>query len=248
METYYYMDTGQLVEKLIPWIRDKVLAAGCKGVVVGMSGGLDSSVLAVLCQRAFPQNMLGVIMPCYSSQKDEEHAQIVASKFPIPTKIVVLDTTFDTLFKAVASDRAEPTDNRLAKANLKVRLRMLTLYYLANQLKYMVAGSGNRSELSIGYCTKYGDGGVDILPLGNLVKGQVKELASFLGIPQQIIDKPPSAGLWQGQTDEDELGLSYAERDRYLLTGEASNELREKIESMIAASNHKRLPPPVASP
>ena len=247
METHYYMDTGQLVEKLIPWIRDKVLAAGCKGVVVGMSGGLDSSVLAVLCRRAFPENSLGVIMPCHSSQQDGEHAQIVASKFSIPTKILVLDTAFDTLLKAVANDRVEPTDNRLAKANLKVRLRMLTLYYLANQLKYMVVGSGNRSELAIGYFTKYGDGGVDILPLGNLVKGQVKELASFLGIPQQIIDKPPSAGLWPGQTDEGELGFSYEELDRYLVTGEASNEMREKIESMIAASNHKRLPPPVAS-
>jgi len=241
------MDTEQLVERLISWIIDKVLTAGCKGIVVGMSGGLDSSVLAVLCQRAFPQNMLGVLMPCHSSQEDGEHAQIVASKFSIPTKIVVLDTVFDTLLKAVASDRVEPTGSRLAKANLKVRLRMLTLYYSANQLKYMVAGSSNRSELSIGYFTKYGDGGVDILPLGNLVKGQVRELASFLGIPQQIIDKPPSAGLWQGQTDEGELGLSYEELDRYLVTGEASNELREKIESMIAASNHKRLPPPIAN-
>jgi len=241
------MDTEQLVEKLTSWIRDKVLAAGCKGVVVGMSGGLDSSVLAVLCQRAFPQSMLGVLMPCHSSQEDEEHAQIVASKFSIPTKIVVLDTVFDTLLKAVVSDRVEPNASRLAKANLKVRLRMLTLYYFANQLKYMVAGSSNRSELSIGYFTKYGDGGVDILPLGNLVKGQIRELASFLGIPQQIIDKPPSAGLWQGQTDEDELGLSYEELDHYLVTGEASNELREKIESMIAASNHKRLPPPIAN-
>jgi NAD+ synthase len=123
---------------------------------------------------------------------------------------------------------------------------MLTPYYLANQLKYMVAGSGNRSERAIGYFTKYGDGGVDILPLGNLVKGQIKEMAGCLGIPQQIIDKPPSAGLWPGQTDEDELGLSYEELDRYLVTGEASEELKEKIESMIAASNHKRLPPPVA--
>jgi len=241
------MDTRQLVEKLISWIRDKVLSAGRKGIVVGMSGGLDSSVLAVLCQRAFPQSMLGVLMPCHSSQEDGEHAQIVASKFSIPTKIVVLDTVFDTLLRAVASDRVEPTASRLAKANLKVRLRMLALYYFANQLKYMVAGSSNRSELAIGYFTKYGDGGVDILPLGNLVKGQVKELASFLGIPQQIIDKPPSAGLWQGQTDEGELGLSYEELDRYLVTGEASNELRDKIESMIAASNHKRLPPPVAN-
>jgi len=191
--------------------------------------------------------MLGVLMPCHSSQEDGEHAQIVASKFSIPTRIVVLDTVFDTLLKALPSDRVEPTASRLAKANLKVRLRMLALYYFANQLKYMVAGASNRSELAIGYFTKYGDGGVDILPLGNLVKGQVKELASFLGIPQQIIDKPPSAGLWQGQTDEGELGLSYEELDRYLVTGEASNELREKIESMIAASNHKRLPPPVAN-
>ena len=242
------MDTGQLVKKLISWIRDKVLAAGCKGVVVGMSGGLDSSVLAVLCQRAFPQNMFGVLMPCDSSREDEdrEHAQTVASQFFIPTKIVGLDAVFDTLLKAVASDRVEPSASRLAQANLKVRLRMLTLYYFANQLKYMVAGSGNKSELSIGYFTKYGDGGVDILPLGNLVKGQVRGLASFLGIPQQIIDKPPSAGLWPGQTDEGELGLSYEELDRYLVAGEAPTELREKIESMIAASNHKRLPPPIA--
>ena len=241
------MDTEQLVEKLISWIRDKVLAAGCKGVVVGLSGGLDSSVLAVLCQRAFPQSMLGVLMPCHSSQEDSEHAQALASKFSIPTKTVILDTVCDTLVKALPDDIVEPTASRLAKANLKVRLRMLTLYYFANQLKYVVAGSGNRSELSVGYFTKYGDGGVDILPLGNLVKGQVKELASFLSIPQQIIDKPPSAGLWQGQTDEGELGLSYEELDRYLVTGKAPTELKEKIESMIAASNHKRLPPLVAN-
>ncbi len=241
------MNTEELAEKLVLWVRDTVLAAGCKGVVVGMSGGLDSSVLAVLCHRAFPQSMFGVIMPCYSSQEDEEHARAVASKFSVPTKIVVLDTVLDTLIKTLPGDKVEPAVSRLAEANLKVRLRMLTLYYFANQLKYIVAGSGNRSELSVGYFTKYGDGGVDILPLGNLVKGQVSELASFLGIPQEIIDKPPSAGLWQGQTDEGELGLGYEELDRYLVTGEATNELRGKIESMIAANCHKRLPPPVAS-
>jgi len=241
------MDAEQLANKLVSWIRDKVLSAGCKGVVMGMSGGLDSSVLAVLCHRAFPQNMLGVIIPCYSSQEEEKHALAVATKFSIPTKMVVLDTVFDALLKALPAERVEPNVSRLAKGNLKARLRMLTLYYFANQNKCMVAGSGNRSELSVGYSTKYGDGGVDILPLGNLVKGQVRELASFLGIPQEIIDKPPSAGLWEGQTDEGELGLSYEELDRYLLTGEASNELKGKIESMIAATKHKRQPPPVAS-
>ena len=241
------MNEGELAEKLVLWIRERVLAAGCKGVVVGMSGGLDSSVVAVLCHRAFSQNMLGVLMPCYSSQEDMEHAQAVVSQFSIPTKTVVLDAVFDTLLKALPSDRVEPAISQLAKANLKARLRMLTLYYFANQLKYMVVGASNRSELSVGYFTKYGDGGVDILPLGNLVKRQVKELARFLGIPQQIIDKPPSAGLWPGQTDEAELGLSYEELDRYLITGEASGELKEKIDSMRVARDHKRQSPAVAN-
>ena len=237
----------QLAEKLISWIRDEVLSAGLEGVVLGMSGGLDSSVLAVLCQRAFPQNALGIIMPCYSSREDNEHAQAVASQFSIPTKTVVLDSVFDTLLKALSADQADSAVTQLAKGNIKARLRMLTLYYFANQLKYMVAGSSNRSELSVGYFTKYGDGGVDIMPLGSLVKGEVKELAKFLGIPRPIIDKPPSAGLWSGQTDEGELGFSYDELDRYLVTGEATMELREKIESMIAASTHRRQPPPMAS-
>jgi len=111
----------------------------------------------------------------------------------------------------------------------------------------MVAGAGNKSELSAGYFTKYGDSGVDMLPLGNLVKRQVRELARFLDIPPQIIDKPPSAGLWPGQTDEDEMGLAYEALDRYLVTGQVSDELREKLESMIAAGAHKRLPPPLAN-
>ena len=241
------MNEERLVEKLVSWIRDKVTAVGCKGIVVGMSGGLDSSVLVVLCYRAFPQSAFGVLMPCHSSQEDKEHALAVASKFSIPIKTVVLDSVFDTLLKALPSDKVEPGVSRVAEANLKVRLRMLTLYYFANKLKYIVAGSGNKSEHSVGYFTKYGDGGVDILPLGNLVKGQVKELASFLGIPPEIINKPPSAGLWPGQTDEVELGFSYEELDRYLIGGGASDEVREKIESLIAASEHKRRPPLVAN-
>jgi NAD+ synthase len=239
------MNVGKLTEQLVSWIRDKVLTGGCKGVVLGMSGGVDSSVVAVLSQRAFPQSVLGVLMPCYSGWQDEEHALTIASKFSIPTEIVVLDSVFDTLLKVLPDEGVDSIASQLAKANIKARLRMLTLYYIANQLKYMVVGASNRSELSIGYFTKYGDGGVDILPLGNLVKGQVRELASFLGIPQEIISKPPSAGLWPGQTDEDDLGFSYDELDCYLVTGEASDGVRESIESMIAAGAHKRLLPPV---
>jgi NAD+ synthase len=241
------MNLEQLAEKLVLWIRDKVLAAGCKGVVLGLSGGLDSSVAAVLCHRAFPKNTLAVIMPCYSNKEDIKHAQAVADKFSIPTKTVVLDAAFDALLKVLPDDKVAPDVSRLAKANIKARLRMLTLYYFANQLKYMVVGAGNRDELSVGYFTKYGDGGVDIQPLGNLLKGQVRELAKSLGIPQQIINKPPSAGLWEGQTDEGEMGFSYDELDRYLTSGEASAEIKKRIDSMIAASEHKRQPPPVAN-
>ena len=241
------MDVEQLAEKLVFWIRDEVSAAGCKGVVFGMSGGLDSSVLAVLCHRAFPHSVLGVIMPCYSLKEDEGHARAVSSQFSIPTKVVVLDAVFDSLLKVLTDDKGDSSYSRLAEGNLKARLRMLTLYYFANKLKYLVAGSGNRSELSVGYFTKYGDGGVDIMPLGSMVKGQIRGMASFLGIPQEIIDKPPSAGLWPGQVDEGELGFSYEELDNYLTTGEASNQLRERLESIIAACEHKHLPPPVAS-
>ncbi len=240
------MDWAQLASKLALWIREQVATSGCKGVVFGMSGGLDSSVAAVLCQSAFPKDCLGVLMPCCSSPEDGEHAQLVASKFSLPTKVVVLDSVLDALL-GVLTSVGETSLSQRVKANLKVRLRMLTLYYFANQLEYMVVGSSNRSELATGYFTKYGDGGADILPLGSLVKGQVKELAQFLGIPKPIINKPPSAGLWPGQTDEGELGFSYEELDSYLVTGQASSELRAKIEARIAASAHKRCLPPVAS-
>lgn len=240
------MNSAKIAEKLVDWIKERVAAAGSKGVVMGLSGGMDSSVAAVLCQRAFPKDMLGVIMPCHSPDQDVEHAQALAQKFAIPTRTVVLDSTFDTLLKSLPDEKASSDASRLAQANLKARLRMLTLYYFTNQLNYLVVGSGNRDERAIGYFTKYGDGGVDIQPLGNLLKGQVKELASYLGIPRPIIDKPPSAGLWEGQTDEGELGLSYDELDRYLASGEASAALKEKFKAIIAAAEHKRQPPPVA--
>jgi len=238
------MDVEQLTDRLVLWIRDRVLAAGLKGVVVGISGGLDSSVVAVLCHRAFGQSTLGLIMPCHSSHEDEQHALAVANKFSIPTRTIVLDAVYDSLLKTLTVNKASAT-SQAVKGNLKARLRMLTLYFYANKLQYLVVGSGNRSELAVGYFTKHGDGSVDILPLGNLVKFQVKELAKFLGIPQEIIDKPPSAGLWPGQTDEGELGFSYDELDRYLITGDAPENIKQKIESMIVRNSHKRNPPPV---
>jgi NAD+ synthase len=210
-----------------------------------MSGGVDSAVVAVLCKRALPEDTLGVMMPCYSNPDDKAHAQALAEKFQVPTVEVALDAVYETIVSRLPEYKVNPEQKHLAQANLKPRLRMVTLYYIANQLGYMVAGSSNRSELTVGYFTKYGDGGVDIMPLGNLVKSQVRELARFLGIPREIIDKPPSAGLWEGQTDETEMGMSYEALDNFILTGAASEEVRKKVEAMMARSDHKRSLPPI---
>lgn len=235
----------ELANKVIAWMREQVALAKRKGVVFGLSGGLDSAVVAVLCKRAFPDSTLALIMPCYSSETDIEHARAVAKKFHIPTSTIALEGVLDSLLRVLPVGDYEPATKKLAEANLKPRLRMLTLYYLANRLGYLVVGTGNRSEISVGYFTKYGDGAVDILPLGNLVKRRVRELAIYLGMPKEIIQKPPSAGLWVGQTDEGEMGITYEELDRYLVAREAGDEVKRKVDAMIAASAHKRATPAI---
>ncbi len=239
------METAQLADRLVWWLGERVRLAEARGVIVGMSGGIDSAVTARLCQVTFPENVLALIMPCHSSEDDERYARMVTDKFAIPAKKVVLDNTINSLLTVLPADCLNEETGRLALANLKPRLRMISLYYVANQLRYLVVGSGNRSEITVGYFAKYGDGGVDILPLGNLVKTQVRELAVFLDIPQPIIDRPPTAGLWSGQTDEGEMGITYRELDSYITSGQASPEVKVKIEAMTAASEHKRHTPPL---
>jgi len=234
----------QLANRLTDWIKKSVLGAGKAGAVIGLSGGIDSAVVAVLCKRAFPDTTLAVIMPCCSNKTDITHANELAKKFDIRTEVVELEAAYESLLKAFPESKAYHKNDKLSTSNIKPRLRMITLYYLASQLNYLVVGTGNRSEIAIGYSTKYGDAGVDILPLGNLVKRQVNELAEYLGITKDIINKPPSAGLWEGQTDEGEMGLTYNELDRYLITGEATAQVKKKIESMAKASAHKRAMPP----
>jgi NAD+ synthase len=233
-------------DKIAAWLRDYASEAGACGYVVGLSGGIDSACTAVLCQRAVGQQVLGVLMPCCGSAEDAEMAHLLANTFGIATAMVDLGPVQDALLNGLP-----PGTTELARANIKPRLRMATLYALAQTRGYLVAGTGNKSEIAVGYFTKYGDGGVDVEPLGELYKTQVRRLARELGIPQPIVKRPPSAGLWEGQTDEQELGITYGELDGALVaiesgqTADLEPEPLARVQRMIAKSAHKRAMPPV---
>jgi len=231
-------------QKIINWIKKELKDSGAEGLVVGLSGGVDSSVVAALAKEAAGEkNTLGLIMPCHSSLADFEDARSMAKKLGIKIRVVDLSEIFDRLVKIL------PRAGRIAMGNLKPRLRMMVLYYFANRLNYLVCGTGNKSELMMGYFTKYGDGGVDILPLGDLLKREVRMLAQDLGIPDSIIYKTPSAGLWANQTDEDEMGITYDELDEALERLEnrkrslLAEKKIEKIKSILKKSEHKRQMP-----
>jgi len=238
-------DYNSIIEQLVEWIRARVTEAGCSGAVVGLSGGIDSAVTATLCKKAFPDNTLGVIMPCYSNPQDALDAKAVAEEFDIPYKVVDLSSTFDQLLESI--EGKADVEKSMAVANIKPRLRMTTLYYHASINNSLVVGTDNRSELKVGYFTKFGDGGIDIAPLGNLVKLEVREVAKLLGVPEQIITKAPSAGLWGGQTDESEMGISYEELDQYILTGEAEPRVKKIVDDLAAKNAHKLKSIPIPS-
>ncbi|HSC25845.1 MAG TPA: NAD(+) synthase [Vicinamibacterales bacterium] len=255
------MSTDTTAGAIADWLQQAVTAAGARGLVFGLSGGIDSAVVARLCQMAAPGQVLGVLMPCHSDPQDEADARLVAEHFGFPVVRVDLEPAHDRIMSEAraalaglpadmmpaASEAAPDIKARVPVANVKPRLRMTTLYYIANSLNYLVAGTGNRSELTIGYFTKYGDGGVDVLPLGSQFKSDVRRLAAELGVPQRIIDKTPSAGLWIGQTDEAEMGFTYQELEQYLRGGPdaVAPALALRLERMIRASEHKRAVPPV---
>nr|WP_048571148.1 NAD(+) synthase [Clostridium cylindrosporum] len=236
-------DVEKVAEELVNWIKEKVKDAGCKGVVLGISGGIDSAVVAAAAKRAFPEDTLGIIMPCKSSDKDEIDAMKVIDALNINYKKVVLDNVFDSFISEV-----DHTYDKMAIANIKPRLRMTTLYYYAAMKGYLVAGTGNKSELTVGYFTKHGDSGVDMLPIASFVKRDVFRLAEYFNIPEEIINKAPSAGLWEDQTDEDEMGITYKELDEYILTGDAKDEVKDKIDLLNYRSAHKRSYPPIFTP
>ncbi len=196
------------------FLRAKVLDVGFDGVVLGLSGGLDSTVVVGLAKEVFgPENILAISMPeCDSPSCDTDDAKVVAEWAGVDFTVIPIDEMI-AAYRSKMDFEPEP----MVLGNLKARIRMSVIYSYANQRRRLVLGTSNKSELLVGYFTKYGDGGSDVAPIGDLFKTQVKELAAHIGVPQDIISKPPTAGLVPNQTDEGELGVSYAVLDQMLV-------------------------------
>jgi NAD+ synthase len=240
------------IDNVIEWIQNYVFVPA-RGAVLGLSGGIDSAVVAALCKEALGVNMEEksnvrlYAMPCGSNPKDLEDAQLVADHLELNLNIIDLNPSLTSMVAGQSFERS-----KLVYANIKARLRMTMLYAQACEHNAMVAGTGNKSELAIGYLTKYGDGGVDFEPIGDFYKTEVFEMAKVLGLPRRIIEKKPTAGLWEGQTDEDELGMNYYELDEILkkmtpdlVMNPPGDPKTQKVIELIRQSTHKRKMPPM---
>ncbi|WP_156856282.1 NAD(+) synthase [Oceanobacillus sp. AG] len=235
----------QHIESIVKWLRERTEAAKADGLLVGVSGGLDSAVVANLIKLAYPDNSLGVILPIQTSEKNIQDARDVTTACGIEEMTIDLTETHKMMYQAISEKMIEnksfaQAQDQLADANLRARLRMSTLYTIAAHRNHLVVGTDNASEWYTGYFTKYGDGGVDILPLVDFTKGEVREMAQALNVPQAVIEKIPSADLWEEQTDEMEMGISYAVIDAYLKGKQISEADQVLIESMHERTQHKR--------
>ena len=234
------MEFEKTVLERVNWIKEILAEAGAKGIVLGMSGGKDSALVGILCRMATP-NVTGIIMPYQSRRnlgEDRDHALMLNEKFDIQTLEVDL-TPVKEAFETVLLP-LDANQNPMAYANMNPRLRMITLYNYAQRKNYLVCGTGNLSERTMGYFTKWGDGAFDFNPIGDLTVREIYKLLTYAECPEEIIKEPPSAALFEGQTDEQEMGITYEEIDEYLLNGNASEEARAKIEAASKRAEHKR--------
>ncbi len=257
-------DQKKTAKVISEFIADKIDESHTSGIVIGLSGGLDSSTTAYLCAKTIKNDqILGIIMPTITTpDEDIEDAISVAESLGIEYELIHVDDLIapfkDLCIHSAEKNRETFELREIANANLKARIRMMILYYHANDLNRLVVGTGNRTELLVGYFTKHGDGGVDILPIGDLYKTEVKMLAEQLGVSKKIIEKAPTAGLWAGQTDEEELGIKYELLDQilFLMVDERikESEIAQKLEipleevlrikKMVITSEHKLKPAP----
>lgn len=226
------------LEKRIEFVRGMIRESGVTGIIYGNSGGKDSALAGIICKMAC-DNTLGVIMPCQSKRNYEEDtvdAFEVAKQFNIEVIIVDLTSVKNEFEKTLSGLDM----NAKALTNVNPRLRMTALYAIAQSKDMLVCGTGNKSEIHMGYFTKWGDGAFDFNPIGDLTVGEIYEFLEFLNAPRSIMEKAPSAGLFEGQTDEQEMGITYKEIDNYILNGVATPEGLKTIERFHNASHHKR--------
>jgi len=231
----------ELAER-VKFIKEIMAESGASGIVFGNSGGKDSALVGILCKKAC-ENTVGIMMPCESKRnfaEDMEDAMKVAGKFGIENRTVDLTSAKRAVIEAAEKECALTTT---AVSNIAPRLRMTTVYLIGQSENRIVAGTGNASERYMGYFTKWGDGAYDFNPIADLTVTEIYEFLKYLGAPENIISKAPSAGLFEGQTDEGEMGVTYAAIDQYMETGEASPEETLIIERFHKKTEHKRRPP-----
>ena len=242
------------VDELIAFIRNTLDRTGCKGVVIGLSGGLDSAVVTKLCVDALgADKVLNIFMPSrVTVSEDYVITKDLSKLWGTEYRIMDVQPAVDSLQSVLLSQEEAPLD----RGNISARCRMIVLYNQARKRNYLVMGTSNQSELMMGYFTKFGDGACDVTPLANMYKTQVRELAKLIGVPGEFIIKPPSAGFWAGQTDEEEMKITYDDLDKVLygFEQEASDkeisefsgvslEKIQEVRTTVASAAHKRLPP-----
>ena len=235
---------AQELEQRVAFIQKLLQDSGAKGIVFGNSGGKDSALVGILCKKAC-ENTVGIMMPCQSARnfgEDMDDGGDVARQFGIENKTIDLSSLKQSMTDAVGAQTAL---NDAAVSNIAPRLRMTALYTYAAANGCLVAGTGNRSERYMGYFTKWGDGACDFNPIADLTVGEVYDFLRYLEAPKNIIEKAPSAGLFEGQTDEAEMGVTYAAIDRYILEGTASEHDKAIIDRYHRPSAHKRVMPAV---
>jgi len=244
--------TVRLIED---FIRTRVSEAGARGIIIGLSGGIDSAVVASIAVRALsPNSVFALFLPSNTTPStDLKDVKSLCSQLELNHKEIDIQGLVDIFAEKI---QEEENPSQLEWANIKPRIRQVIQYFFANRLNYLLCGAGNKSEIMIGYFTKFGDGAADILPIGDVYKTHVFQLGKYLNIPEKILTKAPSAGLWKGQTDEAEIGMSYIQLDnilygleRFQTETEVADYLQisieevKKVRSMIYQSEHKRRGP-----
>lgn len=239
------MTLEKYLSEIEQFLQDYLNESQCESYVLGLSGGVDSSLVAAIARKAVGKDKLF----CYaldveSNKNDIDDAKKVAKQLDLNLEIINLTDTYHSYLKNLSKKEL----TRLTKSNLKVRMRMVALFAFAQEHHALVLGTDNADERYVGYFTKYGDGAVDLLPIVHLTKSEVRQASKFYGLDDKLVNRIPSAGLFEGQTDESEMGISYIDLDNYLLGKVVNSDVKKRIEHLHKISEHKRVPIPEMKP